>query len=406
MSIKRYTALLSGLLLVSAAFAAPTETVLLTFSLTNGGVPLGGLISDGKGNLYGTTEIGGDDLSGTVFELSPSGGGWIQTVLYSFNASSGADGSEPYGGVIFDRAGNLYGTTYSGGTYYEGSVYELSPSNGGWTESVIYSFNSSAHDGVTPGGSLVFDEQGNLYGTTYSGGQYDGGTVFELSRSNGTWKEFVRHSFNPNTSDGFSPQAGLVLDKQGNVYGTTLYGGQGGDGTVFEFSRPNGDWTETIIHPFESTDGAYPASSLIFDAEGNLYGTTSEGGTEGSGTVFELVPSGGSWTESTLYNFCSVQYCTDGQNPYAGVIFDNAGSLYGTTFAGGDNEHGTVFQLKHSGSGWTERAYPFRGGAQGSGPYLAGIILGNGGIYGTTLEGGDTQACGPNGCGLVYEVTF
>ena len=269
---------------------------------------------------------------------------WAATnekVLHSFNGN-GADGYQPEASLIFDAVGNLYGTTYWGGTYGFGTVFELTPSGGGgWTETVLHSFQPNGTDGNYPIAGLIFDAAGNLYGTTSAGGTYGFGTVFELTpEEGGGWTETVLLNFNG--TDGSYPHAGLAFDAAGNLYGTTGYDGTYHYGTVFELTpTAGGGWTETVLHSFgNGTDGASPFAGLIFDAAGNLYGTTSAGGTYGTGTVFEL--TGG--REQVLYSFKS-RYGADGATPYAGLIFDAAGNLYGTTYWGGNYGDGTVFEL-------------------------------------------------------------
>jgi uncharacterized repeat protein (TIGR03803 family) len=284
-----------------------------------------------------------------VFELTPAGGGsWTEKVLYSFGAY-GTDGVVPYAGLIFDAAGNLYGTTYAGGTYYQyGTVFELTPAaGGGWTEKVLHNFVANGTDGYYPWAGLAFDRFGNLYGTTSTGGTYEGGIVFELTPAgSGGWTETVLHRFG-NAMDGSGPLAGLIFDAAGNLYGTTSGGGTY-DGTVFELTPAGGgSWTEKVLWSFGSgTDGFAPQVGLVFDAAGNLYGTTPWGGTNGYGTVFELTPAGsGGWTEAVLHNFNEFGN-GDGYYPLAALILDAAGNLYGTTSVGGTYNNGTVFELQ------------------------------------------------------------
>jgi uncharacterized repeat protein (TIGR03803 family) len=274
---------------------------------------LSGLILDGAGNLYGTTVYGGVYIAGgTVFELPPKGGGWTEKVLLSFG--NGTDGILPTGGLIFDKAGNLYGTTSLGGNLSCsegcGTVFELMPQKGGgWTEKVLHEF--TGNDGELPEAGVVF-AAGNLYGTTVFGGSACAGcgTVFELiPQKGGNWTEKVLHSFRDNRKDGYEPTAGVLLDAKGNVYGTTYYGGSGtcketngvGCGTVFELlSAAGGRWTEKLLHAFSNNgkDGVGPSAGLIVDASGNFYGTTYYGGNgtckdtngTGCGTVFEIKP--------------------------------------------------------------------------------------------------------------------
>ena len=223
---------------------------------------------------------------------------WMEKVLHSFN-NNGTDGYEPYfGSLIFDAAGKLYGTTTTGGTSGDGTVFELTPTGGGgWTEQVLYSFGNTP-DGAYANAVPIFDAAGNLYGTTSEGGTNRDGTVFELMPAGGgSWTETLLHSFNNNGTDGFLPNAGLIFDAAGNLYGTTYYGGAGGGcqpngcGTVVELTpTAGGGWTEQVLFSFNGTDGAIPVAGLIFDATGKVYGTTTEGGTLNAGTVFELTP--------------------------------------------------------------------------------------------------------------------
>jgi uncharacterized repeat protein (TIGR03803 family) len=406
------TGAVTTLLLVCAACAS-TETVLYSFTGTDGSQPYAGLVFDASGNLFGTTWNGGAHGYGTVFELTPnSGGGWTETVLYSFcSATDCSDGSAPLAGVVFDAVGNLFGTTSAGKgpgcTQRDcGNVFELSPTSGGWTEKVIYSFTGS-RDGSNPHGGVVFDGSGNLYGTTAFGGSRACrcGTIFELSPSSGDgWTESVIHTFQPNSSDGARPYAGLVFDADNNLYGTTLWGGIYGQGSVFRL-KPKGKrwnfallhsfvsdrkdgfsplasvvlddqgaiygttdnggsddygtvfkltpiknrkWKETILKTFIHTDGAYPASPVILDKAGNVYGTTQGGGAGGSGNggiVFKLIPSKKLWKETVLYDFCSLTGCSDGFGPVGGLIADKAGALYGTTAYGASSNDGVVFEV-------------------------------------------------------------
>ena len=337
-----------------------TVTVLYNFHGEDGWSPIGGLTLDSTGNLYGTTSLGGTGKCwsgnhtvvgcGTVFELSPAGGGkWTHQILHSFQATG--DGASPEAGVIFDSSGNLYGTTASGGAYYSGTVFQLTPSDGGgWTETLLHQFGSIVGDGGVPLSSLIFDSTGNLYGATYDGGIYGQGTVFEMSPgSGGNWAETVLYSFQYVSSDGQNPQGGLVFDASGNLYGTTFLGGNRGYGTVFQVTNAGGVWTERLLHSFEYSDtnhdGAFPCATLIFDGDGNLYGTTASGGSANGGSVFEMMPGeSGDWRERVLHSFGS--QTGDGWQPHGNLIFDNAGNLYGTTVFGGDYSSGTVFEVK------------------------------------------------------------
>lgn len=326
------------------------ETVLYNFCSVDGCAdgtwPNAGLTLDAAGNLYGTTwDGGGASNYGTVFQLAPGAGDtWTETVLHSFDENG--DGHYPYTvGLIFDAAGNLYGTTLRGSEHDRGTVFKLMPGAGGtWNETVLNRFGDLPRGGSHSQAGLIFDTAGNLYGTTEAGGAYRCGTVFKLSNTNGRWTETVLHSFKG--SDGRSPYASLIFDKAGNLYGTTYKGGAHSVGAVFKITPgANGTWAETVLHSFGAGgDGFYPYANLIFDAVGNLYGTTSWGGANGnSGTVFKLTPGAkGAWTEKVLHSFGKGE---DGASPYAGLILDAAGNLYGTTSQGGADNSGTVFKI-------------------------------------------------------------
>lgn len=272
-----------------------TEKVLHSFSGTGDGYgPSSGVIMDAAGNLYGTAPYGGPHTGGVVFELSPKvGGGWTETVLCVFGHFYNSNGAAPYGGLVL-AGGNLYGTTESGGAFERGTVFELSPkTGGGWAETVLYSFAGGIIDGQTPYSEVIFDGSGNLYGTTANGGIYQGGTAFELSPSAGGWIETILHSFAIDGADGTNPVGGLVFDAAGNLYGTTSSGGANlAAGTVFKLAPAVGGWTLTTLYNFNPNNGDAhsPFSTLILDASGNLYGTTGSGGAWGFGAVFEVTP--------------------------------------------------------------------------------------------------------------------
>ena len=320
--------------------------------------------------------------------LAPAAGAASKyKTLYKF--TGGADGSQPSGGLIFDQAGNLYGTTgYGGGALNSGTVFKLARNaDGSWTESVLHSFNGS--DGSVPAAGLIFDAAGNLYGTTEGGGSSGGGTVFKLApNQDGSWTESVLHSFNH--SDGHWPLAGLIFDGAGNLYGTTEQGGAHNLGTVFRLApNADGSWTESVLHSFNGNDGYVITAGLIFDGAGNLYGTTANGGSSGHGTVFKLTPSAdGSWTESVLHSFNG----NDGYVITAGLIFDGAGNLYGTTEQGGSGCHpsgcGVVFKLAPNSDGsWTESVLHRFGATPAEYPSAGLIFDGAGNLYGTAESG-------------------
>jgi uncharacterized repeat protein (TIGR03803 family) len=309
---------------------------------SDGAYPAAALTIDEKGNLYGTTFAGGEGNAGIVFELSPQPDEqWSYSIPYYFQ---GDNGSVPYGGLILYK-GTLYGTTSLGGSNQRGTVYSLSPSaSGDWTESAIYNLTSS--DGFDPYASLSFDGTGNFYGTTDQNGENGGGVVFEVSPgTGGNWNGRVLHAFSEGL-DGGTLYGSLAIDKSGNLYGTTYYGGKFGFGTVFELIRgPNGRWTGNTIHNFTgSSDGGNPYAGPTLDSAGNVYGTAVNGGFGfGYGTVYELIPNNGAWTEKTIYQFGTND--NDGVNPYGRLAFDTAGNLYGTTYRGGTEDVGTVFKI-------------------------------------------------------------
>jgi uncharacterized repeat protein (TIGR03803 family) len=387
-----FAVLCSILMLAGTVLASgPKESVLHAFrdpNNTDGLAPYGRLISDAAGNLYGTTTDGGFSFDGIVFELTKLGGGagWSETILYNF--ADGGDGFEPYGGLIFDSAGNLYGTTYRGGTSDDGTVYQLTPptqQGGAWTETILYSFSGGA-DGNGPQGDLIFDAAGNLYGTTDNGGSPGNGIVFQLTPGQGgIWTETILHRFTSN--EGTSPRAALIFDSKGSLYGTLANDGQFGAGGVFRLKPPvtkDGPWIEKTLYTFTGgADGFGPLCQLVL-FKGSLYGTTVHGGASGVGTVFQLTPPvdhRGPWTETVLHSFtCS----PDGCDPWAGLIMDKKGAFYGTTQAGGNNG-GTVYQLKLSAGIWTFSVlYSFKDTLNQVA--TAGLLLGTGGtLYGTTI---------------------
>jgi uncharacterized repeat protein (TIGR03803 family) len=303
------------------------ETVLSSFGVTDLVPSPGGLTSDKQGSLYSATIGGGTYGYGTVFKLTPNG---AVTVLHVFGSQSG-DGIYPGWGLVLDKQSNLYGTTYYGGAYGYGTVFKLTP-NG--DETVLYSFGGQAQDAVSPSGGVIFDKRGNLYGTTGTGGAYGYGTVFKLTP---TGDETVLYSFGGQAGD-VNPGLHLVLDKEGNLYGTTGSGGTYNFGTVFKLT-PTGD--ETVLYSFggQAGDGNGPESRLIVDKQGNLYGSTVIGGTYNFGTVFKLTPTG---VETVLHSFG--QY-GDGKGPIWDLVSDKQGNIYGTTSQGGAAGYGTVFKL-------------------------------------------------------------
>jgi uncharacterized repeat protein (TIGR03803 family) len=398
-----------------------TETDLYDFTGgTDGAAPDATLVRDSSGNLYTTTSVYGLGV-GSVFKLAPaSGGTWTGKVLYDFPLL--IEGAHSNGGLLADGAGNYYGTTSQSGlnvncNYYQGcgTVFELSPVNGGWKETVLYSFTGTKGDGSYPVGNLVMDAAGNLYGVTQYGGASGTcspldqcGTVYELSpNGDGTWKETVLHSFGGYPADGSVPVAGLVLDASGNLYGTTPHGGTYDAGTAFMLSLSGGTWTETVLHIFGGTgDISQPSSSVIFDANGNLYGTATALSNSATGVAYRLSPGAGSWTDTVLFAFGST---TTGEAPTGGLTFDARGNLYGVTGYGGSYNVGVAYKLAPATSGsWTETVLYNFIGVNGDGAWpqqkLTFDFAGN--LYGTTTYGGVYgSTCTTVGCGTVFELT-
>jgi uncharacterized repeat protein (TIGR03803 family) len=400
--------LAAGFITIQAA-EAQTFTLLYSFKgPPDGGNPYAGLIEDNHGNRYGTTYSGGmvnskcfDGACGTVFKLDAAG---KETVLHRF--TDGKDGANPYGGLIRDAAGNLYGTTYTGGyigvnqcSYGCGTVFKIKPSG---QFIVLFSFHGS--DGGYPLGGLLRDAAGTLYGTTSVGGAYDSGTIFKLDVRG---KETVLYSFTGG-ADGAQPLAGLVQDVAGNLYGTAVLGGnicdgQGvGCGTVFKFDTKG---HETTLHTFTGypNDGKFPPSSLVWDKAGNLYGTTEIGGNGqyncnyGCGTIFKLQTNG---KEEVLYSFTGG---ADGGTPNASLLWDSTRrEFYGTTVWGGAHGAGTVFRLDSKGKETV--LHSFTGGSDGL--YPSGNVTRDkaNNLYGMTTGG--VPDCGrPPYCGTVFKVS-
>jgi len=376
-----------------------TNITLWSFDPNQGdaGNPIGNqLISDGLGNLYGVTYGGGANGNGAVFELSPDKrGGWKEAVRHSFG--SGKDGAYPYGGLVLDQKGNLYGTTSTGGTNGTGCVYQLVASS--WTESVLYSFGAvGSGDGNYPYAGVAMDSQGNLYGTTFEGGANNDGALYALApNGDGTWSETVLHSFS-NTGDGAQPAGDVLVDRAGKLFGTTTSGGNERLGTVYEAENTINGWVEQVLYSFDGHHGGNPEFvHLIEDANGNLYGTASLGGLHNEGTVWELATASRKKRPPAILHSFGPNTSNDGLVPYAGVLLGPNGSLFGTTYYGG-TRYGTVFAL--SKGKWKEKVlYRFLGGADGGLVASAVIADSQGNLYGMANIGGTY------GAGVVFEIT-
>jgi uncharacterized repeat protein (TIGR03803 family) len=387
-----FVILLSLGVLAAPLAQAQTFSVIHNFTGgTDGALPLSGpLMVDG--NLYGTASTGGSSGAGVVFEMSPAG---EETVLHEF--TGGSDGMTPEGHLVADKSGNLYGTTYAGGAANAGTVFKVTPAG---VETVLFSFPVSA-DGASPVAGLTFDAAGNLYGTTSLGGASGNGTVFKLSPptgSGGTWTEEVLYSFGTGT-DGAIPFAGVTLDAVGNLYGTTSAGGTYTYGTVFELSKSGSSWKETILHEFAlGSDGGVPYAGLVADSRGNFYGAATEGGEggqSGGGTVFELTKEHGKWKFAVLYELSG--WGISGSYRNLMVVGD---TIYAATHCDGANNAGTVYELTRSGNTWTYNSlYVFAGGTDGTYSISNLVADSEGNLYGVTLLGGASDY------GVAFKVT-
>jgi uncharacterized repeat protein (TIGR03803 family) len=395
--------MLVGALALSAR--AQTFTVLHTFTgAQDGQTPYAGLTLDQGGNLYGTTSQY-YQLGGTAFQLKRHNGAWIFNPLAYI-------GRIPEGRLVFGTGGALYGTTVYGGSGFCtefgcGTVYSVFPSQTichsvscPWTVVVDYSFNGP--DGNQPGlVDPVFDSAGNLYGTTTEGGANFIGNVFELTRVGGRWTGTSLHDLT--VSEGEYPQSRVLLDAQGNIYATASGGGPNGRGSVFELTRSGSGWTFNLVYGFpNSADGNGPVGGLISDQTGNLYGSTFSGGANGGGTVFELSPSGGGWNFSVIYSFTGQGY---NPGPLDTLTMDAAGNLYGTTFLDGAFGCGSVFKLTRNNGNWSySDLHDFTCGSDGAMPSGGVSIDASGNLFGTASAGGN-GFCQAGGCGVVWEIT-
>jgi uncharacterized repeat protein (TIGR03803 family) len=337
-----------AMMLACAAWAAPKFKVL---HMVSGGM-FSGVTLDGKGNIFGTTGGGGTYDAGTIFELMPGSRGWTLKIVHNFVNYDGGGGS---GGLILDAAGNIYGTTPAGGGPNNGGVvFEMTPGSKGWTYNVLYRFCLQYHcpDGSGSEAGMILDKAGDLYGTTSAGGAYGQGTVFRVMYQSGAWSETILHSFKG--TDGSSPYGGLILDNDDKLYGSTVWGGRFspscyfGCGVVFALKHDSSGWHETPVFKFNGKDGAAPYIGVTLDGSGNLYGTTRAGGVSGFGTVFKLSRTlNGVWKHELVYEFRKPE---NGKFPSGGLMIDKAGNLYGSTSNGGDpscsSGCGVIYKLK------------------------------------------------------------
>ena len=390
------------LVLSSINMALAQATILHSFNGSDendGNEPVGPVAFDAGGNLYGTTFNGGTTGWGTIFKLTPGASGWSETIFFNFNGQEAAWPTSP---LTFDSVGDVYGSTFFGGLLNDGTVFEINSTGGEFT--ALHDFGPLAHDGTNPRSGVIFDKLGNAYGTSTGGGKYGNGTVFQLSPiAGGGWKEKILHSFND--TDGWQPSPGLVIDDAGNLYGTTGFGGSSsacdsGCGVVYEVS-PNGDgeFSEKVLFNFNNKNGANPFTALTIDGEGNLYGMTSAGGPYNWGGVFELSHKSGTWKMKVLHNFNSNG--VDGNSPFGVLARDSAGNLYGATGYGGAYGVGTVFELSPQKGGLWQETILYNFNSAGGGGYSPGsgpVLDHAGNLYGTTENGGTY------GGGTVYEI--
>ena len=397
-------AVIAAVLTIASPVHAQTLTVLHTFNgPPDGSYAVAGPAMDAAGNVYGTTLNGGAHNKGFVFKVAHRGSGWLLTPLYSF--LGGLDGSAPLAGVTIGRDGNLYGTASSGGQHGAGVVYKLSPPPSicrsvlcPWTETVLYQFTGGA-DGGEPAAAVIFDSAGNLFGTAASGGTRNNGVVFKLTPSGSGWTESVLYTF-AGSPDGNVPLSALTFDTSGNLYGTTNGGGSG-SGTVYQLTPSGSGWTEKILYAFQgSHDGANPTAGVVLDPEGNLYGATFYSGPGNGGTIFELTPSGGNWIFNALYSPVLQGF----GGVYSTLARSSGGILYGALLTGGITQDcsgygcGEIFQLSPFNGGWVYTSlYQFTGGSDGAAPYGGVILDSAGNLYGTDV--------GLQNDGNVFEIT-
>jgi uncharacterized repeat protein (TIGR03803 family) len=400
--------------LIPAAHAQ-TFSVIHTFTgFGDGSAPVAGVTIRGNA-LYGTT----DGLNcGSVYQLTHSGSNWFFSTIAALQSHA----CNPLSRVVFGPDGHLYSTSEFGGAYVDGNVFKLTPPVGicktagcYWKVTDLHDFGSGADGQLPYYGDLIWDGQGNIYGTTLAGGTSSNcfgggcGTVYEMTPSGSGYTESVLYSFSGG-ADGSYPFNSLVLDKQGNLFGTAREGGSEncdmGCGVIFELSYVVGvGWTEHVLYSFQNaSDGEAPDGGLTFDSAGNLYGTTEVGGSGGAGTIFELSPSGNTWTFKLLYSFAG----QPGSGPTASLTLDGTGNLYGTTNIGGIYNNGNVFKLSNTQNGWVYTSlHDFTGGADGGYGAFGGVTIDTDGtLYGTIAGGGniDDYNCGSYGCGVVWMI--
>ncbi len=410
---------LAALLAVGADLAKPayaqTFSVIHNFSGgQDGAAPMAGLTADGAGNFYGSAARGGDAGTcggagcGLIFRLAKGNSGWILTPLYRF--AGGDDGASPQANVVFAADGSLTSSTFLGGGTCDqnpegcGTVLKLQPPASACKTALCpwtetVLYRFKGNDGAGPLGAIVFDQAGNLYGAATAGGLRNGGTIFELTPSGSEWTGRVIYS-----PYGY-PRSGAVFGSDGNLYGSDFSGGNG-QGSVYQLTPAGSGWLGTDLYTFaNASDGGFPWAGLIFDPAGNLYGSTTAGGEGHGGTIFRMTPSGGQWIFETIYSFNGPGDSRLVVGPLGSLVMDDAGSLYGTAFADGAFGRGSVFKLSPSGGGWTFTSlHDFTGGSDGAYPYSNLVFDAAGNIYGTASAGGTSANC-TGGCGVVFQIT-
>jgi uncharacterized repeat protein (TIGR03803 family) len=408
-----------------ATAQAQSFNVLYNFTgMADGARPDTGVIVDSAGRLYGTAFAGGTG-HGTVFSLKPHGSSWIFSVLYTF--TGGTDGANPLSRVVFGPDGALYGSAAYGGMgtcSYQGAtgcgtVYKLQPPitvckavSCPWNQHVLYSFTGGA-DGWAPAGDPVFDAAGSLYGIGEFGGAYPScnggfgcGVVFKLTRSGNNWTQSVLWNFAAGNG-GYLPTTGVVFDAVGNLYGTTYWGGGpgcsgSGCGTEYQLTPSGSGWNENVLYSYTGgSDGANPWGGVLLDSAGNLYSTTYIGGSGGGGTVTELSSGSGGYTFNLLASLPG-----SGGQRFGNLIMDHAGNLYGVTNSDGQYGYGSVFKLTSTNGSWTYSSlYDFTGQSDGANPTGTLVFDGGGNLYGTTRAGGNLSDCSGAGCGVIWKIT-
>ena len=386
-------------LVTSGLAGAQTFQVLHSFSGPDGAKPRAGLTLDASGKIYGTVSTGHSGSNwGGAFQMRNHNGSWIFNTLYIFDGQLQSR-------IVFGPEGLLYGSSPNNiaGLPY-GYLYSLRPAINAcvtalcsWNESLVYGFMGAADGGVPRYGDLIFDPSGNMYGTASQGGDTNNdGVVFEATRSGQNWTEQPIYTFG-GSPDGSHPLNGVIMDSAGDLYGTTSAGGQNGSGTVFELVSLNGSWAEQILYDFATGVGSYPVAGLISDNQGNLYGATASGGSGGGGIIFELSPHSGTWIFNLLYSFTGAAQC----GPYASLNFDSQGNLWGTTYCDGATAQGNVFELTPAGGGnWNYTdVYDFTGGNDGSQPIAKVVFDASGNAYGTASIAGEHLA------GTIWEIS-